>query len=146
LFYHYDDPFGKLTSMAKRELPLDDPKGNYTSNDVDMTKKEGQRGKDVELTWNEINVGVDDSGCGGEESMDGSATAYTTTVNKETIIHTVIEWANEISPCEYMIEEKEVNEVNEEKEEKNEEGENYQSKIVKCYGGMVKFYLIFKKQ
>gem|GEM_PF-4457822 len=141
-----DDPFGKLTSMAKRELPLDDPKGNYTSNDVDMTKKEGQRGKDVELTWNEINVGVDDSGCGGEESMDGSATAYTTTVNKETIIHTVIEWANEISPCEYMIEEKEVNEVNEEKEEKNEEGENYQSKIVKCYGGMVKFYLIFKKQ
>ena len=146
-----DDPFGKLTSMAKRELPLDDPKGNYTSNDVDMTKKEGQRGSDVELRWDEINVGVDDSGCGGNESMDGESTAYTTIVGDKTIIHTVIEWANEISPCEYKIVEKEkTNEekekINEEEEKINEEGETYQSKIVKCYGGMIKFYLIFKKQ
>jgi len=134
-----DDPFGELKSMAKRELPLTDPSGNYTRNEDVMTKDGGQRGKDVKLTWEEINVGVNNGGHGGAESMDGNVKLgeREDKLLKKNVDYTVLDWANDISPCEYKIEEI---------EKINEKGKKYKSKIVKCYGGMVKFYLIFKKQ
>lgn len=49
----------------------------------------------------------------------------------------VIDWANEISPHEYVVEEIET---------KDEEEIIHKSTVVKCYGGIIKYCVIFRNK
>lgn len=129
-----DDPFGKLIDLAKRDIYCGDDisKGNYDSNNRDITTKNGKKGEDNDLKWEEIDV-TEEEGISGKIEMDGDKIIYGETTFKK--------WFSSINgQSEYVTREESI-----QKEDDNGNIISETKKYYKSCGSMIKIYMIFSK-
>ncbi len=133
-----DDPYGTISSMAKREFKGVVTTNNYNTNSADLAPT-GKRGVDNKLLWTEFDVSNNDSGRGGEVEI--KSTTIVDTDNNQTFIA----WFNAQglsmpSASDYPVEQRT------EIVPKSNPPTTTVNTYYKSYGTIVKYYRIYSRK
>lgn len=134
-----DDPYGIVNSLAKREfIGIANESNSYNGNDRNMSIT-GKRGENCKLTWNELDVAIEE-GKGGHEEVN-AMNIVTWDRNGKQVKGTFETWLEEIAPNinEYSTRQEVITKVVKEKTI-NETIKYYITK-----GATIKYYKIYSK-
>lgn len=134
-----DDPYGIVNSLAKREFKgINDATNNYNGNERNMGNN-GKKGEDCQLTWNEIDVSIEEEKGG---KVEVNASTIVTWYRGNKVVNGSFEtWLNEIAANfnEYS--------TRQETKTKVEKGKTI-TETIKYYmakGATIKYYKIYSK-